>query len=84
MDVNSINSNISTLNTSSSLNLEKVSSSKPINKISELTEKRASLTAGSGVGATMIALTELLTGVFDEVDSIVAVFVSVPASVATP
>ena len=35
MDVNSINSNISTLNTSSSLNLEKVSSSKPINKISE-------------------------------------------------
>ena len=51
---------------------------------SGLTEKRASLTAGSGVGATMIALTELLTGVFDEVDSIVAVFVSVPASVATP
>ena len=35
MDVNSINSNISTLNTSSSLSLEKVSSSKPINKISE-------------------------------------------------
>ena len=35
MVVKSINSNISTLTTSSSLNLEKVSSSKPINKISE-------------------------------------------------
>ncbi len=35
MDVNSINSNISTLNTSSSLHLEKASSSKSINKISE-------------------------------------------------
>lgn len=35
MDVNSINSNISTLNTSSSLSLEKVSSSKSANKISE-------------------------------------------------
>ncbi|SSS39693.1 Uncharacterised protein [Acinetobacter baumannii] len=46
--------------------------------------KRASLTAGSGVGATMIALTELLTGVFDEVDSIVAVLVNVPAAVAVP
>ena len=35
MDVNSVNSNISTLNTSSSLNLEKISSSKSISKISE-------------------------------------------------
>ena len=35
MDVNSINNNISTLNTSSSLNLEKISSSKSISKISE-------------------------------------------------
>ena len=35
MDVNSINSNISTLNTSSSKKKKKVSSSKPINKISE-------------------------------------------------
>lgn len=35
MDVNSINSNISTLNTSSSLNLDKVSSSKSVSKISE-------------------------------------------------
>ncbi len=35
MDVNSINTNISGLNTSSSLGLEKVASSKSINKISE-------------------------------------------------
>ena len=35
MDVNSINSNISTLNTSSSLNLEKISSSKSVNKVNE-------------------------------------------------
>ena len=35
MDVNSVNNNISTLNTSSSLNLEKISSSKSISKISE-------------------------------------------------
>ena len=35
MDVNSINTNISSLNTSSSLGLEKVASSKSINKISE-------------------------------------------------
>ncbi|MDD2887848.1 MAG: hypothetical protein PHY66_08585 [Aliarcobacter sp.] len=35
MDVNSINSNISTLNTSSSLNLDKVNSSKSVSKISE-------------------------------------------------
>ena len=35
MDINSINNNISTLNTSSSLHLEKASSSKSINKISE-------------------------------------------------
>ena len=35
MDVNSINNNISTLNPSSSLNLERVSSSKSVNKISE-------------------------------------------------
>ncbi len=33
MDINSINNNISTLNTSSSLHLEKASSSKSINKI---------------------------------------------------
>ena len=35
MDVNSISNNISTLNPSSSLNLERVSSSKSVNKISE-------------------------------------------------
>lgn len=35
MDINSINSNISTLNTSSSLNLEKISSSKSVNKVNE-------------------------------------------------
>lgn len=35
MDVNSINNNISTLNTSSSLNLDKVGSSKSVSKISE-------------------------------------------------
>jgi hypothetical protein len=35
MDINSINSNISTLNTSSSLNLDKVSSSKSVTKTSE-------------------------------------------------
>lgn len=35
MDVNSINNNISTLNTSSSLHLEKASSSKSINKIND-------------------------------------------------
>lgn len=35
MDVNSINNNIATLNTSSSLSLDKISSSKSINKISE-------------------------------------------------
>ncbi len=35
MDVNSINSSISTLNTSSSLGLEKTSSSKSINKINQ-------------------------------------------------
>ena len=35
MDINSINNNISTLNTSSSLNLDKISSSKSVNKISE-------------------------------------------------
>ena len=35
MDVNSVNNNISTLNTSSSLNLDKVSSSRSVNKISE-------------------------------------------------
>jgi len=35
MDVNSINNNIATLNTSSSLNLDKVGSSKSVSKISE-------------------------------------------------
>lgn len=35
MDVNSISNNVSTLNPSSSLNLERVSSSKSVNKISE-------------------------------------------------
>ena len=35
MDINSINANISSLNTSSSLGLEKVASSKSVNKISE-------------------------------------------------
>ena len=35
MDINSINNNISTLNTSSSLNLDKVGSSKSVSKISE-------------------------------------------------
>ena len=35
MDVNSINNNISTLNTSSSLHLEKASSSKSVNKIND-------------------------------------------------
>ena len=49
--------------------------------------KRASLTAVSAViavGLTITALTELLTGVYDEVDSIVAVLVNVPTSVAVP